>query len=155
MFKNVSSAYRHATHTSTTSNSKSKIAEHATVDQATSVLLSNYAPPALVVNNNHEVVHFFGNIETYVSLREGVASLSIGRMLPAKLTPIATALLYKAAKSECKLVSDVIHFTNKENVASLIRLSASPISSKLNENFLLLCFETVLQFQLPLDFLIL
>ena len=143
MFKNVSSAYRHATHTTPTSNSKSKIVENTTVDHATSVLLSNYAPPALIVNNNHEVVHFFGNIEAYVSLREGVASLSIGRMLPAKLTPIATALLYKAAKSECKLVSDVIHFTNKENVASLIRLSASPISSKLNENFLLLCFETV------------
>ena len=142
MFKNVSSAYRHANRTLSTI-SKNKITEAATVDHATSVLLSNYAPPALVVNSNHEVVHFFGNVEPYVSFREGVASLSLGRMLPAKLTPIASALLYKAAKSECTLVSDVIHFTNKENVVSLIRLSASPISSKLTENFLLLCFETV------------
>ncbi len=145
MFKNVSGAYRNSSLTAPSSLAKTKITESTMVDSAASILLANYAPPALVVNSNHEVVHFFGNVDPYVSFREGVASLSLGKMLPAKLTPIATALLYKAAKSECKLLSDVIHFTNKDNIASLIRLSASPISSKLAEKFLLLCFETVIE----------
>jgi len=145
MFKNVTGSYRQSNQKASSVLTKAKITDSVTVDHATTILLANYAPPALVVNSHHEVLHFFGNVEPYMSYREGVASLSLAKMLAAKLTPIASALLFKAAKSECKLLSDVIHFTNKDNIASLIRLSACPISSKQAENFLLLCFETVIE----------
>jgi two-component system CheB/CheR fusion protein len=49
--------------------------------------------------------------------------------------------LYKAAKTEAGLVSDVIKFKAADNSLMAIRLRAQPIPLKSHENFMLLCFE--------------
>ncbi len=131
--------------TDLTLSHKPRINDNNTIDSAISVLLSSYAPPALIVNQNHEILHLFGNVQPYLSLREGSASLHLGRMLSARLIPIASALLYKAAKNNSALVSDLIQFKQFDETTQTIRLSVRPIISKIHERFMLLCFEKAVQ----------
>lgn len=144
MLQNVSTAYQTGRHSSSVLVSqKSKSVDGNAIDNAITLLLNNYAPPALIVNGNHEILHFFGDVQPYLSFREGSASLQIGRVLPQRLIPIASALLYKAAKGTETLISDLIQFKQPDDSIKLIRLSARPISLKTHEPFILLCFETI------------
>jgi two-component system CheB/CheR fusion protein len=144
MLQNVSNAYQTGRGSaSILVAQKSKSVDGNAIDGAISLMLKNYAPPALIVNGNHEILHFFGDVQPYLSFREGGASLQIGRVLPQRLIPIASALLYKAAKGTENLISDLIQFKQADDSIKLIRLSARPISLKTHEPFMLLCFETV------------
>lgn len=106
-----------------------------------SALLSIYAPPAIVVNHQHEAIHLFGDVNAYLQTREGAASLEISRLLPEKLTPVAAALLYKAARDRCSIVSDLIDARLKSGEQRTIRLSAHPLATESDERLTLLCFE--------------
>lgn len=142
MLKNVATAYHSGQKTELlTAAQKSKIVDSSAIDSAMAMMMASYAPPALIVNGNREILHFFGDVQKYLSFREGVASLQLGRVLPANLIPIASALLHKAAKSNVTLVSDLIQFKHADDSIQLIRLSARPIPLKTHENFMLLCFE--------------
>ncbi|MDD2863188.1 MAG: chemotaxis protein CheB [Methylococcales bacterium] len=144
MLQNVSTAYQTGRHASSVLVSqKAKSVDGNAIDSAISMMLNSYAPPALIVNGNHEILHFFGDVQPYLSFREGSASLQIGRVLPQRLIPIASALLYKAAKSTEILISDLIQFKQADDSIKLIRLSARQISLKTHEPFILLCFETI------------
>jgi two-component system CheB/CheR fusion protein len=105
-------------------------------------LLALYAPPAIVVNHEHEAIHLFGDVNPYLYNREGVASLEINRLLPENLTPVAAALLYKAARDRCSIVSDLIEVTLPNGEQRTIRLSAHPLHKESDERLTLLCFET-------------
>lgn len=105
-------------------------------------LLSMYAPPAIVVNHAHEAIHLFGDVNAYFYAREGVASLDINRLLPENLTPVAAALLYKAARDRCSIISDQIEVTLANGDRRTIRLSAHPLRTESEERLTLLCFET-------------
>jgi two-component system CheB/CheR fusion protein len=145
MLQNVSTSYQTMRRSPTILAQKTKIVDSGAIDSATSLLLSAFTPPALLVNGNHEILHFFGNVQQYLSFKEGSASLQIGRVLPARLIPIASALLYKAAKGSATLVSDLIQFKQTdESPIQLIRLSARPVPLQTHEPFLLLCFEAVI-----------
>ncbi len=145
MLKTISSSYQLGNKPEALTSQKSKILDNSAIDKAVSLMLSSYAPPALIVNGNHEILHFFGNVQPYLSFREGSASLQLGRVLPARLIPIASALLYKAAKSNVTLISDLIQFQSADDSTQVIRLSARPLSLKAHENFMLLCFEKLLE----------
>jgi two-component system CheB/CheR fusion protein len=145
MLQNVSTAYQIGRHSASSMlvAQKAKSVDGNAIDSAISLMLNNYAPPALIVNGNHEILHFFGDVQPYLSFREGSASLQIGRVLPQRLIPIASALLYKATKGTETLISDLIQFKQADDSIKLIRLSARPIALKTHERFVLLCFETV------------
>ncbi|MDQ1246441.1 MAG: two-component system, chemotaxis family, CheB/CheR fusion protein, partial [Actinomycetota bacterium] len=111
------------------------------LEAGTSALLGAYIPPSILVNANHEAVHMFGDVKDYVRVREGVASLELNRLLPDPLVPIASALLFKAARDGNTIVSDGIHFTTGDDEVKFLRLSARPIQLKSDERFTLLSFE--------------
>jgi two-component system CheB/CheR fusion protein len=142
MGNNVNIAYQSNRKTATLATKNIKSTDSMVIDSGMNTLMSTYTPPALIINSNHEIVHLFGNIQPYLSFREGLASLQLGRVLPAHLIPIASTLLYKAAKTEEGLLSDVIKFKTSDNTIQLIRLRARPIPVKSHERFMLLCFET-------------
>ncbi len=118
-----------------------KLIDGMAIDSGINTLMSVYTPPALIINSNHEIVHLFGNVQPFLSFREGSASLQIGRVLPAHLVTVASTLLYKAAKNQAGLVSDLIKFKSADNTPMTIRLRAQPIALKSHEHFMLLCFE--------------
>jgi two-component system CheB/CheR fusion protein len=110
-------------------------------DAGVAALMAKFAPPAILVNENHEAVHLYGEVNVFLLNKEGAASLQVSRMLPDSLTPIASALLYKAARDKCLLVSDLVKIKLRNGQQCQLRLSVHPIESENDERLTLLCFE--------------
>ena len=111
------------------------------IDYGLAALLDSYAPPAILVNDRHEAVHLFGNVQPYFQVRQGSASLEISRILPDILIPVAAALLFKAGKDGDVLTSDTIRVPFGHEDARSVKLTARPLKMEREERFLLLCFE--------------
>ncbi len=80
------------------------------VERGFAKLSQLYAPPpALLVNGRHEILHSYGDVARFMQMREGMASLEIGRMLLDTLLPVASALLFKAARLGEEAASDPLH----------------------------------------------
>jgi two-component system CheB/CheR fusion protein len=137
------SPYAHQVLPSSAHNSKVRRRANEThvADAGITALLNRYAPPAVLVNENHEAVHLFGDVSIYLHAKEGAASLDINRLLPSTLTPVASALLYKAARDRTSLVSDSVGLTLHTGEQRRIRLSAHPLDNGSEERLTLLCFE--------------
>lgn len=70
-------------------------------DQAMEVLHKSFAPPpALLLNGANEIIHSFGEVSSFVTLRPGFASLDVLRLLPEPLVPVATALLFRLRRMD-------------------------------------------------------
>ncbi|MBS1145034.1 MAG: methyltransferase/methylesterase, CheR/CheB with sensor [Proteobacteria bacterium] len=110
-------------------------------DAGVAALMAKFAPPAILVNENHEAVHLYGEVNTFLHNKEGAASLQINRMLPDALTPVASALLYKAARDKCTLLSDLVEVHLRNGQQCRLRLSVHPIDNESEERLSLLCFE--------------
>jgi len=112
-------------------------------EQGIATLLGKFCPPALIVNTAHEAVHLFGEVSNYLVQREGAASLELNRILPDRLVPVAAALLHKAFREQCSLVSDVVEITLKDGQRQKLKLSAHPLNKEIEtqERMTLLCFE--------------
>lgn len=110
-------------------------------DEAMSVLLEQYVPPAILVNDRHEAIHLFGQVQPYFRAREGSASLELSRILPENLVPVASALLYKAAKERQAMVSDLLRVKQDDGSEKVIRLSVRPMQPRGDEQMMLLAFE--------------
>ncbi len=110
-------------------------------DAGVVALMEKFAPPAILVNVNHEAVHLYGEVSIFLHNKEGAASLQLNRMLPDTLTPIASALLYKSARDQCSLVSDLVDVKLRNGEQCRLRLSVHPIEKTSEERLSLLCFE--------------
>lgn len=115
--------------------------ETSVADLGLGALVSRYAPPAMLVNEQQEAVHLFGEVHLYLQSKEGAASLDIRRLLPDALTPVASALLHKAARDRCSIASDRLEVTLASGERRTLRLCAHPIDDDRQEALALLCFE--------------
>ena len=110
-------------------------------DAGLATLISHYAPPAILVNENHEALHMYGDVASYFRVKEGAASLEINRLLPDAISPIASALLYKASRDRSSLISDRIEFTLPGGEIRSLRIAAHPVGDGDDERLTLLSFE--------------
>lgn len=120
------------------------------VDIAYNSLLKAYSPPpAILVAGNHQVVHFFGDVRQYLELHEGEASLEISRILPQALVPVAAALLFKLARENSRMVSDLVRLPPSgrdadNTLARYVRLCALPVGEHDGQFHAMLVFEEVM-----------
>jgi two-component system CheB/CheR fusion protein len=121
--------------------SRRRPSDHNIADAGVAALMAKFAPPAILVNENHEAIHLYGEVNIFLHNKEGAASLQINRMLPDSLTPIASALLYKAARDRSSLVSDLVDVMLRNGQHCRLRLSVHPIENESEERLSLLCFE--------------
>ena len=88
------------------------------VDLGYATLLKAFAPPAaILVNASHQLVHSYGEVHAFLRIREGQASLDINRILPDALIPVAAALLFKCARENTSVTSDVVRLSLPPNPA--------------------------------------
>lgn len=120
---------------------KRRSPDGAIADAGITELLSRFAPPAILVNEHHEAVHLYGSVRDYFQPREGSASLEVNRLLPEVLTPVASALLYKATRDQASLSSDHIDLVLPSGERRCLCLSAHPVLVEGEERMTLLCFE--------------
>lgn len=110
-------------------------------DLGISALLTRFAPPSMIVNEAHEAVHLYGDISAYFRPREGVASLEIPRLLPEPLVPVASALLYKAARDQMYLMSDTVNVELLNGERRSVRISVQPLDAETDERLSLVSFH--------------
>ncbi|HRK36751.1 MAG TPA: CheR family methyltransferase [Burkholderiaceae bacterium] len=122
------------------------------IDQGFHTLLKAFAPPAaILVNGGHELVHSYGDVQPFLRIREGQASLDINRILPDALIPVSAALLFKSTRENTSAQSDVVRLAlptapgqaETEAVRIHVRLSAWPVGEVDGQRLTLLAFETV------------
>lgn len=120
------------------------------VDQGYATLLRAFAPPAaILVNASHQLVHSYGEVHSFLRIREGQASLDMNRILPDALIAVAAALLFKCARENTSVTSDVVRLnlprhpaqTSEEPTRIALRLSAWPVGEVEGERLTLLTFE--------------
>ncbi|WP_172959660.1 chemotaxis protein CheB [Thiomicrorhabdus aquaedulcis] len=111
------------------------------IDESTASLLKAYAPPSILVNERHEVIHIFGDLQSYLKLREGSASLDINRVLPEVLVSVVSALLYKAFKDKTTLYSDMVTLKANDQSQRTLRLCVRPVHIESDDRYALVVFE--------------
>jgi two-component system CheB/CheR fusion protein len=130
-------------------SSNSRLSASA-VDQGYATLLKAFAPPvAILVNSAHQLVHSYGEVHGFLRIREGQPSLDINRILPDALIPVAAALLFKSARENTSVTSDVVRISLPHNLVQQaheptkipLRLSAWPVGEVDGERLTLLTFE--------------
>jgi len=127
---------------SASQRSRSSRIKPTMVEQGFNTLLKAFAPPAaILVNGRHELVHSYGEVNRFLQLREGHASLDMNRILPEPLVPVAVALVFKAGREGASVTSDRLKFTTPEGDTEHLRLSAWPVDEADGERLTLLAFE--------------
>ncbi len=122
------------------------------VDLGYRSLLQAYAPPpAILVHAGREVVHCYGEVHRYLKLREGQASLEVGRILSEPLVPVAAALLFKVEREKRSASSEVLLLPPAAGDEAAptrrnLRLSAWPVGEHDEQRLALLVFE---ELQIP------
>jgi two-component system CheB/CheR fusion protein len=114
-------------------------------DEGAAALLQAFAPPSMLVNQQQEAVHLYGEVNTYLQPRQGAASLEVNRLLPEGLMPVASALLYKVQRDRQRIESDMVETRLSTGERQRVRLSALPVNGPNDEPMALLCFHRDLE----------
>ena len=112
------------------------------VTKSKEYLLEQYSPPAILVNDKHEAIHWFGDMQSLLKVRSGNASMEVVRILPDTLVSVTMALLYKAIKDREVIYSDYIRVKLNNNHAKFLRVCVKPYEENGNEQFALVVFES-------------
>jgi two-component system CheB/CheR fusion protein len=118
-------------------NSESNI-----IDSGQSMLMKNYTPPALLINDERELIHVYGDAQRYMQIPAGSMSLDVSKLLVGKLAPVGVALLHKVAKEKTELRSDIQLIEPSKGLSEHIRVAVSPVvSASENDHYFLMTFE--------------
>jgi two-component system CheB/CheR fusion protein len=118
------------------------------VEQGHNTLLRAFSPPpAILLNASHELVHSYGDVQRFLRIREGLASLEVHRILPDALVPVVAALLFKSSRENGPVGSDLIRLPEQPDAdgkprSSTVRLCAWPVGEHEGQRYTLLSFDT-------------
>lgn len=86
-------------------------------------------------------MHLYGNLQPFFQLRQGAVTMMLNRILPDKLIPVISALVFKCLKDKTTIYSDVFDMTMQDQTQQLLRVCVRFMSSEGDEKFVLLSFE--------------
>ncbi len=118
-----------------------RLADAAAIEAGETVLLRSYAPTSLLLNNNQELMHVFGDVSRYLRIGEGAVTLDLAKLLPQTLSPVAQALLHKTSRSHEPLRSDLLSMPLPDGSSVRLRLVARSVELESHDRHLLLSFE--------------
>jgi PAS domain S-box-containing protein len=110
-------------------------------DLVQQLLLKDYAPASVLVNQRYEILYFFGPTHHYLSLPDGEATLNVTNMTKQELRPKVRAAIYKAMREDARVIltGTPVPWRGEDHI---VRVSATPIHApKLLEGLTLITFE--------------
>ena len=110
-------------------------------DEAVAALLKRYAPPSILVNPGHEMVHLYGDAKRFIMPRPGAVSLEVTKLLPEPLMPVVSAMLYKVNAEGVSLQSDPVRVQLSDGREHRVRVSVHPVLRDGQDPLSLVCFE--------------
>jgi two-component system CheB/CheR fusion protein len=112
-------------------------------DEMDRLLITEYVPGALLVNNDLDVLIFRGNVVNYVSPESGLASLNLARIIHKELRPEITSIIYRARKEKKPIKENAVYF-EYAGERKTINIHVIPMHvPQYEEPFFLLLFEDV------------
>jgi two-component system CheB/CheR fusion protein len=108
--------------------------------EADRIVLSQYAPAGLVVNENLHILHFRGECSPYLSPPAGQASLGLLRMVRPELAVELRPALHHARKQQIAVRKAGIHVRRDGHLWD-VSVDVVPIKSDLGERFFLVLFR--------------
>lgn len=119
--------------------------EAGVIEAGQQMLMKSYAPPALLLNEDRQLVHVYGDARRFMEIPAGAASFEISKLLVGKLAPVGVALLHKATKENVQLRSEIIVSDPDKGITEQVRMSVRPVPiAPGQERFFLLSFDTEL-----------
>jgi two-component system CheB/CheR fusion protein len=116
--------------------------EAQVIESGQQLLMKNYAPPALLLNEDRQLVHVYGDAQRFMQIPSGAASFEIAKLLVGKLAPVGVALLHKASKENVQLRSEIIVSDPSKGITENVRMSVRPVPiAPGQERFFLLSFD--------------
>lgn len=117
-------------------------AQHKNLSELTrKILLEEYAPAAVVINQRYEVLHYSGPTHLYLQQPGGPPSQDLLTLALAALRPRIRAAAIKAINEEARVDIGGIRIKRARQPA-LVRLSVQPMPGKLaDERLLLVIFQ--------------
>lgn len=117
-------------------------AESDVVRLAEKVLLDEYAPSSVIVNEKYEIVHFRGRTGPYLEHPTGEASFNILKMVREGLRIELRGAVHMAFTKREKVVRSDIH-VEANGKTRTIRLTVQPFQQKAMEGLVMVIFEEV------------
>ena len=112
-------------------------------DEVDSLLVSEYVPAALLVNDNLDVLVFRGNIAPYVLPESGFASLNLAKIIRKELRSEVQTIIYRAKKENKPIKENAVRF-EYAGEQKTINIQVVPLHVEQYEApFFLLLFEDV------------
>ncbi len=111
--------------------------------EAESALLENYAPPALVVDQDLRIVHFQGDTSPYLSPATGQPSFHLLKMVRPEFVVELRAAISRARKEGSAVSRDSVPFDDRGHAAA-VRLEVRPLPKRHgNKQDLIVVFQKV------------
>lgn len=104
-------------------------------------LLRRYMPPGFLVNEQHQILHFFGDLAPYLRTPEGRAEGEMLRLVHDELRPALTTALHRATSTQSDIRMERQRFTC-HNVVQQVDLTVSCIKHEATTRpHYLVCFQ--------------
>jgi two-component system CheB/CheR fusion protein len=109
-------------------------------EEVDSLLIAEYAPASLLVNNNLEILVFRGQVNPYLTHEPGTASLNVAKIVQKELRTDVQTIIYRARK-ENKSLKETIQFKHAGEQKTLT-IKVNPIKTvDFDEPFFLVTFQ--------------
>ncbi|WP_084536800.1 chemotaxis protein CheB [Azospirillum halopraeferens] len=125
--------------------------ENLAIDEAIGVLLNTYVPPCLLVNEQLNILHVFGDAGPILRVPAGEATLSVLKLLPASVAMVAGTALNRVFRSSEEFALANIPVKDREGL-SAISLRVKPFASrKSGRRYALVLLEPTVRAVPPAD----
>ncbi|MGQ9364999.1 chemotaxis protein CheB [Azospirillum sp. ST 5-10] len=115
--------------------------EAAAIDESIGLLLKAYAPPCLLINEQMNILHVFGDAGPILRVPPGEATLSVLKLLPSSVAMVAGTALNRAFRSSEEFALANIPVKDREGL-SAVGLRVKPfVSRKTGRRYALVLLE--------------
>lgn len=116
-----------------TTKPKSKITDELIDD-----ILSEFMPPSIIIDENFEIVHTIHDINNYISLPVGKASLNLLKMLEKEIAIVVNNLIRRCKSTESRVLIENLQLKSNNSVFSIACKKIH--NKKIGELFFILSF---------------
>jgi two-component system CheB/CheR fusion protein len=107
------------------------------------LLIAEYAPPGVVINDDMEIILATGNTAPYIKLPQGLLSLNLFKMVRQEIAPDLRMMIQSAKKLKKRVKRDNLNIHNGQRQNVFLNITVIPfrMEPKNRENFFLVLFE--------------
>ena len=108
---------------------------------AEKMVLENYAPPCVLINDRFEILHFIGHTDRYLSTPSGKASFNILKMAREGLRYKLNTALHQALKHKKTITSEGLEFKHNDKLRTVDLVVRPMTESPFSQAFMLVVFD--------------